>query len=279
MFVCSNQKLYNKKISLESITAESISYLSINGDWNYNQRFSHTYEMFFVESGFLKFTFENASHSIGANSYLIIPPFSKFYASIQNCSCCSFYSVAFTTDYEPVNHMVNRVWSVSGNSSFLLELFKTMLSVYNPILLKNDYLSLLFIAAINEMEILQSNPVKADFPFEKIIGYIHKNLSAPINVEDLGERFNYSPDYISKNFKSYYGINAKTYITRVRLAAAKRLLASSELSLQKVGENIGITDVRLFYKFFKYHEHLTPFEYRKKHSGSWYHPANSDGFP
>ena len=164
--------------------------------------------------------------------------------------------------------MANHVWSVSGNSSFLLELFKTMLSVYNPILLKNDYLSLLFIAAINEIEILQSNPVKADFPFEKIIGYIHKNLSAPINVEDLGERFNYSPDYISKNFKSYYGINAKTYITRVRLAAAKRLLASSELSLQKVGENIGITDVRLFYKFFKYHEHLTPFEYRKKHSGS-----------
>ena len=268
MFICSNQKLYDKKISLESITAESINYLSINGDWNYNQRFSHTYEMFFVESGFLKFTFENASHSIGANSYLIIPPFSKFYASIQNCSCCSFFSVAFTTDYEPVNHMVNRVWSVSGNSSFLLELFKTMLSVYNPILLKNDYLSLLFIAAINEMEILQSNPVKADFPFEKIISYIHKNLSAPINVEDLGERFNYSPDYISKNFKSYYGINAKTYITKVRLAAAKRLLASSELSLQKVGENIGITDVRLFYKFFKYHEHLTPFEYRKKHSGS-----------
>ena len=84
MFICSNQKLYDKKISLESITAESINYLSINGDWNYNQRFSHTYEMFFVESGFLKFTFENASHRIGTNSYLIIPPFSKFYASIQN---------------------------------------------------------------------------------------------------------------------------------------------------------------------------------------------------
>ena len=47
MFICSNQKLYDKKISLESITAESINYLSINGDWNYNQKFSHTYEMFF----------------------------------------------------------------------------------------------------------------------------------------------------------------------------------------------------------------------------------------
>ena len=39
MFVCSNQKLYNKKISLESITAESINYLSINGDWNFNQNY------------------------------------------------------------------------------------------------------------------------------------------------------------------------------------------------------------------------------------------------
>ena len=53
MFVCSNQKLYNKKISLESITAESISYLSINGDWNYNQKFSHTYEMFLLKAAFL----------------------------------------------------------------------------------------------------------------------------------------------------------------------------------------------------------------------------------
>lgn len=47
------------------------------------------------------------------------------------------------------------------------------------------------------------------------------------------------------------------------MAAAKQLLVTSHLSVEQVGSAVGFDNVHLFYKYFRYHEKITPSEYRK----------------
>lgn len=82
-------------------------------------------------------------------------------------------------------------------------------------------------------------------------------------MQDICDRFGYNKDYISRSFKKKYGVTVKEYANREKLEAAKYLLKNSRHSIKKVGEAVGFDSVELFYKFFRYHMKLTPFEYRK----------------
>jgi YesN/AraC family two-component response regulator len=52
----------------------------------------------------------------------------------------------------------------------------------------------------------------------------------------------------------------------VRLKVAKRLLRSPYNSIKDISNQIGYYDPNYFTRVFKKHEHITPTEYRTKHT-------------
>ena len=57
-------------------------------------------------------------------------------------------------------------------------------------------------------------------------------------------------------------VHAQAEIDLCRCRTAKRLLLESDLSLYEIADRVGIPDYKLFLKFFKYHEGMTPSEFR-----------------
>lgn len=75
-----------------------------------------------------------------------------------------------------------------------------------------------------------------------------------------------NPDYLSHIFSTKTGASLSSYIMDERMAAAKRLLATTGFSPpQQICDQIGIANVSYFYRQFKKSSGVTPQQYREKH--------------
>ena len=74
-----------------------------------------------------------------------------------------------------------------------------------------------------------------------------------------------NPDYLSHIFSTKAGASLSSYITDERMAAAKRLLATTGFSPQQICDQIGIANVSYFYRQFKKRSGVTPQQYQEKH--------------
>ena len=71
-----------------------------------------------------------------------------------------------------------------------------------------------------------------------------------------------NPQYISQLFKNEIGVGFLTYLTRIHMEKAKKLLLSTSLSVAEVADQSGYRDYRVFTKVFKKLEGITPSQYR-----------------
>ena len=100
-------------------------------------------------------------------------------------------------------------------------------------------------------------------PFKEVIRYIEDNISKSFRIEELAEVACMQPSYFIKKFKSSFGVTPITYINKMKMYKAMTLLASSNCSVEKVGETVGISDSSYFSKLFRQYCYTTPAEYRK----------------
>lgn len=96
-----------------------------------------------------------------------------------------------------------------------------------------------------------------------VTAYIKKNHKESITLEEVAEAFNYNSEYFSRFFKRYVGITFSTYLSRVRLNTAYKLLLRSDMSTLDVALNSGFSNVKSFNKVFKEVYGETPFQYKK----------------
>ncbi|MBE6553319.1 MAG: AraC family transcriptional regulator [Ruminococcaceae bacterium] len=100
----------------------------------------------------------------------------------------------------------------------------------------------------------------------RVCEWIRINSDRVLTVNDVSEQFGYNVDYLSRLFCKTYGHGLKAEIDRRRLDDMKRLLLESDLTLSAIAERTSGGDYKLFLKFFKYHEGITPSDFRRLYS-------------
>ena len=114
-----------------------------------------------------------------------------------------------------------------------------------------------FLSSINK------NDEKNSRLINKIIEWIRINASTHPSVTDVAKEFSYNVDYITRYFHKSTGITLKYAIDTAIMNEIKKLLLTSDLSLKEIAAKTGFEDYKAFLKFFKYHENISPTEYRK----------------
>lgn len=79
----------------------------------------------------------------------------------------------------------------------------------------------------------------------------------------LGEEVNLSTSYLSRIFKSYFGMPFRDYIFQERVSKSKILLLSSEMKIYEICEAVGFEDPNYFSTTFKKATGYSPNGYRK----------------
>ncbi len=93
---------------------------------------------------------------------------------------------------------------------------------------------------------------------------IMRDYAEPLSIARLAEQVSLSRSQFNRQFKKKFQTTPLKYLTKVRIDAACRLLAETELPISDIALQTGFYDQSHFTHQFMPHKHMTPSQYRKK---------------
>lgn len=100
---------------------------------------------------------------------------------------------------------------------------------------------------------------------QQAIDYIRKNYRSPIDMAEVSNHVSMNYSMFSATFKEYTGENFSSYIKKLRIKKAMRLLDKTDLGVGEIAREVGFEDARRFAKVFKEENGCTPTAYREEY--------------
>lgn len=139
-------------------------------------------------------------------------------------------------------------WNVSGTNKGVEEWMNGVKFLYNQLKIEQQ-----FKVSLKEWP----------DPIRKAVYLITKYLSESFSSVEIAHKVGLSRSHFSTLFKKSVGESFYTFSEKLKLSAACELLEMTSLTLQEIGEKIGIQDGKYFSKWFKKCMGQTPSEYRQ----------------
>jgi transcriptional regulator GlxA family with amidase domain len=95
--------------------------------------------------------------------------------------------------------------------------------------------------------------------------YMEKNMAEKISVDQLAAGLNINRRSFDRRFIKATNNTPLEYLQRVRIEAAKRLLETSQQSVNEVLYEVGYADIKAFREVFKKFTGLSPLDYRGRY--------------
>jgi YesN/AraC family two-component response regulator len=95
------------------------------------------------------------------------------------------------------------------------------------------------------------------------IEYMKVHSTEDLNTTTMSKHCGLSAKYFGSLFKEVTGYTMNAYLLELRIQKAKKLLLTSDQSIEQLAAVIGIPDVYYFTKLFKKAEGITPGKYRR----------------
>lgn len=120
------------------------------------------------------------------------------------------------------------------------------------------------------LEAIRLNGQDIPVPESNFLSIVKKCVLQNIGNENLNrafiaEQIHMNPDYVSFLFHKEYGQALITYILNERISLAKKLLLSTNLTMQEICDQCGFSSTSYFHKQFKRIAGITPQQFKKIH--------------
>ncbi|NLK39398.1 MAG: helix-turn-helix transcriptional regulator [Clostridiales bacterium] len=218
-------------------------------------------EIFYVTNGVLHIDEEGQEFSCKKGEVLLLERHKGNFGNKPSGVYTSFYWILFEGD---LPSWIQKHFPLI-NAQYIENMMKQLVFVENiadyPRYAKDYFVRLILI------ELLRQNKLCAEgiSPLvESIKNYVLANNNRNISVSELAGKFGYSSDYLSKLFAKEMHLSLHDFIRDSRLSYIKELLSSKEHTLKEVAMLTGFSEPSYFFKYFKYHEKMTPTEFIKR---------------
>ncbi|WP_082053461.1 AraC family transcriptional regulator [Gordoniibacillus kamchatkensis] len=106
-------------------------------------------------------------------------------------------------------------------------------------------------------------PVQVEATVRQAIQYLSTQFAEPVSIELMAQTLGYNRAYLSKLFKRQTGVSPVTFLLRLRLDNARRLLRERlDLTTGQIAASVGFQDPLHFSKQFHRRYGQSPSEYR-----------------
>jgi AraC-like DNA-binding protein len=95
------------------------------------------------------------------------------------------------------------------------------------------------------------------------LAYVADHFRETITLGQVAETMHLSASRTRHLFKDVTTVGFKEYVTKLRLAEAKRLLLNSKINICEVASAVGYTNIHQFYKVFHRYSRMSPADYRR----------------
>lgn len=104
----------------------------------------------------------------------------------------------------------------------------------------------------------------SDHHIDEVIEYIHQHYTEPITNKEIGDVFNYHPNYLNKRMAQYTGETLHQYLISYRIARAIDLLTTTDESINAIAAAVGFRDICHFTRIFRQKTGQIPSAYRNR---------------
>lgn len=101
----------------------------------------------------------------------------------------------------------------------------------------------------------------------QIIAYIRRNACSEVYVDQITDKFPCSRRWLDGRFKEITGVTTSTYINKIQLAQAQKMLIQTSYTVEEISSFTGFSDSQHLIRVFRKHLHTTPGEFRKRERG------------
>lgn len=234
-----------------------------DGEWIHPKRIIDSFEIIYVVAGLVYIQEEDNKYALSKGEILILQPGKMHFGYEKSLENTSFYWLHFIDPDCYVLQNINLYSSFQDTYDINLHL-KEMLHVANTLEYPEYTNNLLLWLILTEIYVRQKEHAKKYIPLlNEVCEWIRINSEKKITVKDVAERFGYNEDYITRIFKKNFDMGIKGYINEMKLKAIKNRLISTYDPIKKVSHESGFDNYKDFLKYFKYHENISPMEFRK----------------
>ena len=98
---------------------------------------------------------------------------------------------------------------------------------------------------------------------QAIVEYIEEHCyERSLGPEAVADHVQRNSAYIGRFFREQFGVGISSYVKNLRVARAKRLIETTELTVREIAERTGFADSNALIRGFKEHEGVTPGGYK-----------------
>ncbi len=228
-----------------------------------NECMHSCYELVYCRQGTGYFCFNNVNIPFKSGMYVVFPP-SSVISESGNLTVCDY--LGFEYEY-PGELSCGLFEDDRGNILKIIELMQCELKKHTDHSDKclESYLKILIYTIKRESEnsltpLSQHNSNL----ISEIKSYFDRNYDKPINVSEYFASIGYSYHHLRHSFKEVCGFSPNQYLMNVRIEAAKRLLLSTDYTLEEIYRKCGFNSVSHFVANFKKSTNKTPTEFREE---------------
>lgn len=129
----------------------------------------------------------------------------------------------------------------------------------------DDFISELteWILALQEKIHTRFDNYKNKQKIAQAVSYIEENYNRDLNMAVVSNYVSMNYSLFSYEFKQYTGMNFVSYVKKLRVTEAQRLLTDTDLRISEISSKIGYENEKHFMKTFKGVCGVSPSEYRK----------------
>lgn len=98
--------------------------------------------------------------------------------------------------------------------------------------------------------------------FREVLHCMDTHIDESLTIETLAAAACMQPTYFIRRFREAFGFTPIVYFNKLKVYRAMTLLATTDYSLQKIGERVGIGDAAYFSRVFKKYCGVSPTGYR-----------------
>lgn len=244
-------------------------------------------EFFVIEKGKTDFLIGSEHFTLSAGDAMFIPPYC-IHEAVSNTTC-QFYAIVFQPSfligdsasflyrryispvYQNIPANVNLFrGSDTSSASWEQDVASSILNLCRTYI-DSPYVSPLFVKA--QLLVcwqnffqhrLDSIKIQKDSRILEVISFLRDHFHEEITIPRLSKLVNLSEGQLSRLFKQQTGLSIISYLTRIRLTYACRLLTEGDKSVSEIAFSCGFYNISNFNRLFKKNLHCSPLTYRKQ---------------
>ena len=246
-----------------------------DGNYRVTKHWHQSVELFLVLEGTIGFYINSRYFSLSEQDFVIVNA-----NEIHSIDCpdpnltivLQIPAEAFE-NYREEAPYINFGRGSEGARARLVELVTDMFQVYEGkkygylLRVKGEFYQLLYLLVTEfKEEKLDAEVVRRRRQLDKlsqVTAFMKSHYREDIRLEEVADRFGFSPTYLSRIFQKYAQVNYRTYLIDLRVKYAVRELINTDREIGDIAMDHGFPDGRVFAKAFKKRYGCLPSVYRK----------------